>query len=136
MKKPKSLIEAEKARDEKQAEMKAAEQVAGQLKVEYLAALNAVTAAQVDADSSLPQCELWSVSRHTGSASLSSKLVIVRQTPTGILIVRRVGEQSGATKQYEFSKYCEVFRPKKQSDYYSSASFELRNVPAQFIPTK
>ena len=134
MKKPKAVIEAEKARDEKLAEMKAAKQVVERLSSEYLAAINAVTAAQVEADSSLPQCELWSISRG-GITVIASKQVIVRQTPTGILVLRRVGESAEATTQYEFSKFSGVFRPKKRISYLS-VTYELRNVPAQFIPTK
>jgi len=63
-------------------------------------------------------------------------VVILRKTPTGILVVRRVGgpHTNEATSKFKFDKYLKEYLPHKKSSGFSSTITKLRDVPTEFLP--
>lgn len=78
-------------------------------------------------DNDLPHCRMVKIFR--GEEDVGS-VVIVRQTPGGVLIVRRPGH----TNEQRF-KFCRTDSRFKQADKWASFTphLELRDVPKQFI---
>lgn len=133
VKKHKSVVEAEKALADKDAEIAAAKIALSQFEKERAECYSAVRAAQTEADASLPQCRMVRVTRG-GAMESSGDVVILRRTPAGKLVVRRAGE---ATYEYMFkwSEFSGRYREHKSGhSSFSIYSLELRDVPAEFLP--
>jgi hypothetical protein len=129
MKKPKTVVVAEAALAAKIAESAAAKEEVRRLDHDLNAAYAAVHQAQTDADAALPQCRMVRVQWRTGVESGMAPYVIVRRTPTGMLVVRRVGGGGESTFRWSDGQY-------KQAEKYrwGDGSNELRDVPAEYLP--
>ena len=132
MKKPSTVIAAEASLSAKKAEVTAAEDALHRLKAELAWAYAAVTNAQTEADASLPQCRMVSVSRYDHKEDGGARYVILRRTPTGMLVVRRVGDAGGYESKFKWSARSEVYR-EVVKHLWGSDSKELRDVPAQYL---
>lgn len=133
MKKPKTVIEAEAALSAKAAEVTAAKETLKRLEAEHAAAYAAVRQAQTDADASLPQCDMVRVRRYGGKEEDCGRFVILRRTPGGLLVVRRVGEQGGESK-FKLSQHRGLYVQAEKVSW-ASDTCELRNVPAEYLPS-
>ncbi len=133
MKKPKTVIEAEAALSAKAAEVTAAKETLKRLEAEHAAAYAAVRQAQTDADASLPQCDMVRVRRYGGKEEDCGRFVILRRTPGGLLVVRRVGEQGGESK-FKLSQHRGLY-VQAEKVRWASDTRELRNVPAEYLPS-
>lgn len=133
MKKPKSVLAAEALVDAKDAEIVAAQAALKQLEMERREAYLAVRAAQAEADAALPQCRMVRVRWRSGGEEELWRVVIVRKTPGGMLVVRRVGEPDGYEERFRWAAYAGNYRQQKPSSF-ASDHYELRDVPADFMP--
>jgi len=133
MKKPKTVIAAEEALAAKTAEVVAAEQALERLKAERTEAYAAVVNAQTEADATLPQCRMVRVRGYNGKVEGGARYVIVRRTPAGMLVVRRVGDSSGGESRFKWVEAASVYREATKGRGWFDAN-ELRDVPAEYMP--
>lgn len=133
MKKPKILLEAEAAARNKKVELDTAEDAVSRIQREWHAALAAVRDAQMAFDDTLPQCRYVRVCRRSGYTEVISKVVIVRRTPRGKLVVRMVGDLSGKEIQLNWVGHAGAYI--KAEKGWTRETRELRDVPAEYLPT-
>ena len=93
--------------------------------------------ARHEADGGLPLCRM--ASKHPGRNPLYRQMVIVRQTPSGTLILRERGSPQDTTDvvKFEWSKTTRSFHKKGKSQgrhWYHAETYELNDVPADYIP--
>jgi hypothetical protein len=134
MKKPKAVIAAEEALSAKAAEVAAAKEALKRLEAEHGAAYVAVRQAQTEADAALPQCGLVRVKWRTSNEEGMGRAVILRRTPGGLLVVRRVGDAGGHEFKFKWAEYSGKYRQAEKGSYTDDTR-ELRNVPAEYLPT-
>lgn len=135
MKRPQFLIDAEAAMREKFAELQAAEQAVHDLRAEYTGLCVAVKDARVKADEALPQCDMYRIRWRAGTAEYLQRVVIIRKTPGGLLVVRAVGDHDGGN-EYRFKLSGNEYRQAEKRRFFYDDLRELRNVPAKFMPTE
>ena len=131
MKKTKEVAEAERLQAEKRAELEEAKARVKQLEIEYGLTYEALNKARRDADEPLPKCKVVSVSRG-GSEREVSVGVVLRKTPTGLLVVRYFGRPEGATYKFKRSPYTGGFYDTARSGTWGEDRLELRDVPQEF----
>lgn len=134
MKKPKTVIDAEAALSAKAAEVTAAKEALKRLEAEHSAAYAAVRHAQTEADAALPQCRLVRVRWRSGNQEDMGCVAILRRTPGGMLVVRRVGEPYGHEYKFKWAEYAGKYRQAEKGGYTDDTR-ELRDVPAEWLPT-
>lgn len=132
MKKPKSVRDAEAAANAKKAELDATREVVRCLEKEWFTAMAAVRSARAEADAALPSCRLVRVNWRGGNEEDFGRAVILRRTPSGMLIVRNVGDSDGEERRFKWVKRAGEFRQDKNSFYGSY--LVLRDVPAEYLP--
>ena len=98
----------------------------------YCAARKAAREARVKADSALPQCSMVSVSWRSGNTQDAGRVVVLKITPSGTLVVRRVGDADGDYR-FNFDKHTGRWTQAERTGYATSIR-ELRDVPAEFAP--
>lgn len=133
MKKPKTVVDAEAALAAKAAEVAAAEEALKLLKSELGIAYAAVRQAQIEADAELPQCRMVSVRWRNGNIDYMGCVVILRHTPGGMLVVRKVGEPDGSAYKFKWAEYALRYRQAEKVGHISDTR-ELRDVPAEYMP--
>lgn len=124
-----SVLASNKLKTEKQQELDAAEALVKKLRDEVRVATIAARQAQIDDDANLPQCNMVSVQYRSGAETECGRMVIMRKTPAGTLIVRRVGET-----EYDFKFVIKNGKYVQKDTILYSSTNELRNVPADFLP--
>jgi hypothetical protein len=134
VKKPKAVIEAETALTAKAAEVAAAKDTLKRLEAEHSAAYVAVRQAQTEADESMPQCRMVRVRWRSGTEEFGAPYVIVRRTPSGMLVVRPVGSNSGSEHRFKWAEHARKYRQVAKGSF-TSDTLELRDVPAEYMPT-
>jgi anti-sigma factor RsiW len=122
MKKPKTVLDAERAVKAARDALHAAQMEVERVREDLRAAIARLQDARADADAALPQCEAWS-----GNVKAKRPVVILRTTPTGMLVVRGIGEE----KTFRF-KWNRAMQEWLAVSGYSQA--RLRNVPPEFMP--
>ncbi len=134
MKKPKTVIEAEAALSAKAAEVTTAKETLKRLEAEHAAAYATVRQAQTEADASLPQCSMVRVRRYGGKEEDCGRFVIVRRTPGGLLVVRRVGDSEGGESKFKLSQHRGLYVQAEKASWASDTR-ELRAVPTEYLPS-
>ena len=134
MKKPKTVIYAEAALAAKAGEVAASKEALKRLETEHGAAYKAVRQAQADADANFPQCRLVLVRWRTSKQEDIGRVVILRRTPGGLLIVRYVGEPYGSEYRFKWSEHSRKFRQAERGGYTDDTR-ELRDVPVEYQPS-
>ncbi len=129
MKKTKDLVDAEAAFAAKKADFDAARLHMKRLEIELSESCAAVRKARADADASLPHCRMVRIRLYGGLESYGDKAVIVRRTPSGMLVVRRIGEKD----EYRFRWRAQTQKFGKVGNFFK---IELRDVPAEYIPNE
>jgi hypothetical protein len=117
----------------KERELAEAEAVVLRIRGEVGAALQALRDARVAADAGLPQCDMVLVSSYRQEVSRTTRMAILRKTPTGMLTLREVG----GNKEYRFkpTKWSVggfALTPKEPT--FGNGYFQLRDVPAEYLP--
>ena len=134
MKKPSAVVAAEAVASSKAAELAAAKEAVRRLEGEYGQAQAAVRNAQVEADATFPQCDMVTVRRYTGTDGDVCRMVIVRKTASGrMLVVRRVGDAAAHEFKFNWLDFTGKFVQAWKALLYSDRC-ELRNVPVEYIP--
>lgn len=133
MKKPKTVVDAEAVASAKKAELDAARAAVNRLEKEWFQALAAVKAAQTEADALLPQCRLLRVRWRSEAREDIGRVVILRRTPGGTLVVRPVGEPDGHQFKFKWAEYSRKFRQAERGGYTADI-LELGDVPAEYQP--
>lgn len=136
MKKPEAVSAAEAAFEAKRAELEAAKEVVSLLQREFGDAMMSLRTARIEADYALPQCRMVEISRYSDGEKNSSPVVIVRRTPTGMLVVRHVGQAAGHEWKFKWASYSGKFRQAEKGPSFGSSHRELRDVPADYLPQK
>lgn len=134
MKKPKAVIEALAALRAKDAEVTAAKEALKRLEAEHGAAYAAVRRAQNEADAAMPQCRLVRVRWRSGNQEDMGRMVILRRTPSGMIVARYVGEPDGSEYRFKWAEHSGVFRQAEKGTWTSDTR-ELRDVPAEYLPS-
>jgi hypothetical protein len=134
IKKPKRVLDAEAVCNIKFAAMTTARVELKNLEEEYAAACEEVELAKIQADASLPQCDMVVIRWKNGVEAFQNRVVIVRSTPSGILVVRNVGEPEGKEYRFKWLEWHHAFvQIEKSRGFYNNTS-ELRDVPAEYLP--
>ena len=134
MKKPKTVVDAEVLLTAKKAEVDAANEALKRLESELQDAYAAVRKAQAEADACLPQCNLVGLHWRTGVEASGTRVVIMRRTPGGMLVVRYAGDPIGSEYKFKWSEHSGKYRQAEKSSY-AGKTRELRDVPAEYLPT-
>lgn len=92
------------------------------------AAYVAIRAAMIARDEKLPQCESVESSRWSAKER-RTKMVILRKTPAGTLVVRPIGTGEDCAQKYK-TDFSGVFRRTGKFDGF----YRLEGVPAEFLP--
>ena len=137
MKKLKTVIAAEAALKAKQNELEQAQLTIQRLGVDLIQARAALKAAQTEADASLPRCRMVAVYSRTGKEEgVGATYVIVRKTLSGLLVVRRPGDDEECSAKFKWYEHTESYRESAKRRGYNNYVLELREVPAEYLPTK
>lgn len=129
MKQPKEVVDALAAVEHRTRELAEAKAVVDRLEGELRTAFAAVRQAKERADSGLPQCDRVSVGWRSGKVEPAGRVVIVRATPGGVLVVRMFGTDSESRFKRSPTG---VFLEAARRDTWASNRLELRNVPEEF----
>lgn len=127
-----AVIAAEAAVSEKAAELVVARERVRQLEQEYATANEALQQARIAADSHLPRCRLVRINSRSGEEREIGPGVILRKTPGGLLIVRRVGAPSGEIK-FKRSEYTGRYTDASKKSGFVYDRLGLRDVPPEFM---
>lgn len=127
-----SVVAALEAQADRHAEMIAAESAAKSARDAYQAACYAVRKARQLADESLPQCMLVRSAWRRSRMEDAGRVVILRKTPGGLLVTRRVAET--VEMRFKFSPYSGVYIEKRKESTFLSGHYELRDVPPEWMP--
>ncbi len=131
MSKHASVLAAEAVVEAKKHELGEARAHVERLEREYREALDGVRHAQHQVDATLPQCDMVRTSGIGGDETRRERVVIVRKTPSGMLVVRLVGGLDGEArfkKDSRTGRYLEV----TQRTSFISDYWELQGIPASF----
>lgn len=131
-KKPDAVLAAEAKEREAHEALAAAREALGNAENNYHAAVLVTREARFVADAEFPQCRLVSIGWRNDRETEVGRVVIVRQTPTGMLVTRRVGDD--VEQRFKFSKYRGVYVDARKSGGYLSTRFELRDIPNEWMP--
>lgn len=104
------------------------------MEVEVAAARQALRDAMIAADVDLPQCRMVSVQWRSGTEVDTGHVVILKKTPSGTLVARRVGDEGGAEYRFKWAEHRAKFVQAEKSKFFGSSTRELRDVPAAFLP--
>lgn len=133
MKKPKAVLEAEAAVMVKVAELEEAKKAVLRIGKELSAARLDVIAAQTASDAELPQCRIVMYIGFSGTPKDIGRAVILRRTPSGILVVRKAGEANDEARRFKWEDRRGTFCI--ESRYSQDSYYELRDVPAEYLPS-
>lgn len=134
MKKTKEVTAAEEAANKKAAELAAARETVKRLEREHAESIAAVRKAHEDADALLPQCRMVIVHWRSGQEHDIGRVVILRKTPSGIVVVRRVGNPSDATYKFKWREHSSRYEQVEKNSWFSYNRRELRDVPSDYLP--
>lgn len=133
-KKPAAVAAAEETLHAKAAELAAAKDAVVRLGQEHCACVQALRAAQTEADSDLPQCDLVSVGFRSDKETPVCRVVILRKTPGGMLVTRHVGAADGYEQRFKWSAHRGKYVQAEKQGAWVSDHRELRGVPADYLP--
>lgn len=129
-KKPTAVEAAQQAVDEKKKALENVNDLAEAMRNELSVLRKALEVAQLEADALLPQCKMRRgniLSRRTVEPA-----VIIKQTPSGALMVRHVGRQDLNPMRFNYIGDGE-FREYQKVGLHSYSRGTLLEVPQQFI---
>ena len=132
MKKTQIEIDAEAALASKAQEVTSAKRRMECLEKEYDELLESQYQARIKTDSVLPQC---SMTRGFGREKTDERVVILRLTPGGLLVVRRVGANSELTLKFKWDEYALNYTQAESKMFSGGAYRKLENVPIEYIPS-
>ena len=132
---PKIVEDAMAALAAAEAKVKEADAACALARIEVSHAYEALRIARIAADSNLPKCTIVTKGRLSKTQS-ASEGVILRKTPTGLLVVRRVGAKDDSASRFAWSEFRRAYMEKKPrgSGMYHGSFEVLADVPAEFMP--
>lgn len=71
----------------------------------------------------------------SGTEDGGYSVVIDRRTPGGMLVVRRAGDSGGREYKFKWSEHAAKYQQTENRTYYDGVTRELRDVPAEYIPS-
>lgn len=133
-KKPAAVAAAEEAVAAKAAELAATKEAVRRLEREHSDCVAALREAQTNADAALPQCDLVLVVWRGDKETPAGRMVILRRTPGGMLVTRRVGDAAAYEYRFKWSaRRAKYVQFEKQGSWVNNRR-ELRSVPAEYVP--
>lgn len=130
-KKDAAVAAAEAALAAKQGELTAALEAVERLRGEVGEASRALREARLAADEALPQCVLVKRSLYSSRDEERGRVVVLRKTPGGQLVVRLAGEDGGEMR-FKRSKYSGEWLEAVKSSGWSSDTWLLSDVPPEY----
>lgn len=130
-KKDAEVLAAEKAEEEALIAWKAAESEALVAKQNYYAACRASQEARIKVDETLPQCKMVIVG-WMGNEKDDGRAAILKMTPSGQLVVRRVGNHD-ENYRFRLDKYTGSWIQVARTSSFSDKR-KLLDVPAEYTP--
>ena len=88
--------------------------------------------ARIKADSKLPQCAMV---RGFALGRTGERVVILRLTPGGLLVVRRVGASRELELKFKWDEYALNYTQAESKMFSGGAYRKLENVPIEYIPS-
>lgn len=134
MKTPTPVALAEAALKAKADELANAKTMVQQLEQELADATAAVHKAREEADADLPRCRMVIESRARTRIEELGTVVILRKTPGGMLVTRKLGEPDGTQYRFTWNRWQGRYTQAEKRSYASSPARELRDVPPEFLP--
>lgn len=131
-KKPDAVAAAKAITEAKRLELEAARENVKRLENELGESLREERVARENADSAMPQCRMVRTSRSSTQEADVCRVVILRQTPSGILVTRAVGDTGEVEYKFKRSQYSGKFIQAERRSTFSFYQRELRDVPANF----
>ena len=125
------VLAAEQAEVDAKAAWQAAQAAAKQAEETYYAACRASREARIKADAALPQCRMVSVKWRTDRVEDAGRVVVLKKTPGGTLVVRRVGDATGDYR-FKWNKYTGRWTQAGRVGWTNDTR-ELRDVPAEYM---
>lgn len=120
--------------DAKASELAAAKEAVSRLEAEHADAGRDLRLAQEAADGGLPQCVVVRSKFRSGREEEMGRFVILRKTPGGVLVTRRVGELNGSEYRFRWDALHSEFVQAEKNTFYGSDTRKARGVPADFLP--
>lgn len=134
MKKDKTVIAAELAVKAKREEIEEVQKTVAMLESELRGLVKSVRYAQEQIDRALPLCKLVTKAWRSGNVKSVEEVAILRQTKTGRLVVKRIGDTfDGCELSFKFSSHSGRFVPVEKSEFASNVR-TLEDVPDQLMP--
>lgn len=133
-KKSAEVVKAEEALIARIAELDAARAEVDRLQVEVSKANLELREARISADSLMSQCDCVRLAWRSGHEVSRTRLVIVKRTPGGQLVTRPAGEALRDQKRWKWRDWANAYVPAEKQYGLCSDSYQLRNVPAEFMP--
>lgn len=130
-----ALVAAKHVADLAKADLDHARAEVKRLEQELSDAQGAWRDAQVAVDAELPQCGMVLAKWRSGKEEGAGRLVILRKTPGGMLITRRVGDVHGAEMKFKWSQHRAQFVQAEKSSFHTSDTRKLCDVPGEFLPS-
>ena len=78
--------------------------------------------AMIAADVDLPQCRMVSVPWRSGTEVDTGHVVILKKTPSGTLVARRVGDEGGAEYRFKWAEHRAKFVQAEKSKFFGSST--------------
>lgn len=128
------VLVAQAKLDAKARELAAAKETVSRLEAEHADAGRDLRAAQEAADAGLPQCLVVRSKFRCGREEEMGRFVILRKTPGGVLVTRRVGELSGSEYRFKWDALHSEFVQAEKNTFYGSDTRKARGVPPDFLP--
>lgn len=101
---------------------------------DHHSAIKSLKEARIREDENLPQCQIVNIEHYSAEVRHLGRAVILRKTPTGMLIVRFFGPVHKYEQRFIWDKYRSVFRQSEKGKSFAANRRELRDVPIEFMP--
>lgn len=125
---------AEQAVKSKHEELKDANATVARLNGELSEATDAMRKAREDADALLPQCRMLIKRWGRAQEEDIGRVVLLRKTPGGMLVVRRVGGPPDTTFKFKWRETPAAYVLVDKHSSFASDTRILRDVPAEYMP--
>lgn len=129
-----ALKKARQNVQDKQAALHEAEAAAATARQALDDAFDAVAEVQKAIDDRMPQCQMVSIQWRTGKpCNEGQRMVILRKTPGGMLIVRERGKEDAQEYKFKWWSFSGIYREFGKTNSSMTNVRQLSSVPKEFL---